>query len=99
MLSNDVGTRLRPHLEPVEFQRGEHLFQPDQQLGHAFFFNGGLSSEISVVTATKPLRSGVHRVGRPSERSGGSRCRQHAAFRVHAMRGPGLITEIGSRQS
>lgn len=67
MLSNDVVTRLRPHLEPVEFQRGEHLFQSDQQLGHAFFFNGGLSSEISVVTATKPLRSGVHRVGRTSE--------------------------------
>ncbi len=47
MLSDDVVTRLRPHLEPVELQQGEHLFQSDQQLRHVFFFEGGLSSEIA----------------------------------------------------
>lgn len=47
MLSDDIVSRLRPHLGPVELQQGEHLFGSDQQLRHVFFFAGGLSSEIA----------------------------------------------------
>lgn len=58
MLSDDVVTRLRPHLEPVELQQGEHLFQSDQQLRHVFFFEGGLSSEIPGGNGDKTIEVG-----------------------------------------
>ncbi|AYD05212.1 Crp/Fnr family transcriptional regulator [Neorhizobium sp. NCHU2750] len=58
MLSDDVVTRLRPHLEPVELQQGEHLFESDQQLSHVFFFEGGLSSEIAGGKGAKTIEVG-----------------------------------------
>ncbi len=42
MLSDDVVTRLRPHLEPVELQQDEHLFENGQRLRYVFFFEGGI---------------------------------------------------------
>lgn len=58
MLSDDVVSRLRPHLEPVELQQGEHLFGSDQQLRHVFFFEGGLSSEIAGANGDKTIEVG-----------------------------------------
>ncbi len=58
MLSDDVATRLRPHLEPVELQQGEHLFEPNQQLRHVVFFEGGLSSEIAGGNGAKTIEVG-----------------------------------------
>jgi CRP-like cAMP-binding protein len=58
MLSGDVVTRLRPHLQPIELQQGEHLFEADQKLRHVFFFEGGLSSEIAGGNGDKSIEVG-----------------------------------------
>ena len=85
MLSDDVVTRLRPHLEPVELQQGEHLFATDQQLRHVFFFEGRLSSEIAGGNGDKTIEVGCIGLEGFFECSSDPRCRQHTAFRLHAM--------------
>jgi CRP-like cAMP-binding protein len=58
MLPENIVATLRLHLEPVELQQGEHLFESNQRLRHVFFFEGGLSSEIAGGNGGKPIEVG-----------------------------------------
>jgi CRP-like cAMP-binding protein len=48
LLSAEDSALLMPHLEMIELQRNQILFEPLQPIQYVYFFESGLSSEIAV---------------------------------------------------
>lgn len=46
-LPADVFEMLSPHLQRIELKQGQVLFEPHSRITYAYFFEGGLSSEIA----------------------------------------------------
>jgi CRP-like cAMP-binding protein len=58
-LSAEDFSRLAPHLELVELGKGEVLLQPQQVVEHAFFFESGIGSIVTISPEGLEAESGI----------------------------------------
>ncbi len=60
LLSQDDYQLVQPHLEPKNFERGEHLAQPNEPNVYVHFLESGLASQIAVTPDNRRLEVGLY---------------------------------------